>query len=350
MRGRIVAGAVGLGCAGLTVLAMLIFVPTAGAVPKAPAVPKVTVGPKTPAGQCGGPDCGSGGRTCGSPDCGSSGRTCGSPDCGSSGRTCGSPDCGSSGYEDRGSGGPGYGGAADRNGDVMADCRDAIDNASPGGSGGLKLTANVPDRATVAPGQDVTVRLTWNPKDWSGKDLDMALACVRVKGGLDSKMSNEERPSANDGSYEYRLHVPDNIKPGCDICVQGFLAGATGDGGSEQVGSNEQCFMSGSPAPPAKPTPPATQPPSAQPPTARAPYTQTPPRTPAEVPAEVAASNVARPAPAPAGPVVAPDGELPRTGASASRVGTAAGGLTLALGGFALIGGAGRRSRGRPTG
>ena len=278
MRGRTVAGAVGLGCAGLTVLAMLTFV-----------APKAAVASP-------------GGRGCAS-DCG---------------RT---PDSG-----------------------VAADCDDATMNTPPGGSGGVKLTASVPNRATVAPGQDVTVRLTWDPKAWSDQDLDMALACVRVKGGLDDNMSGEERPSANDGKYEYRIHVPDNIKPGCDICVQGFLSGMAGDGGPEQVGSNEQCFMSGPPSTPTKPAPPAPASPS--------PAVQPPPRMPAEAPAEVAGSNVARPAPAPAAPApaAAPAGELPRTGASASRVGTAGGGLTLALGGLALIGGAGRRTRRRLPG
>jgi hypothetical protein len=273
------AGAVGLGCAGLTVLTMVTFV--------APKAAEATPG----------------------------------------GRGCAS-DCGQ--MQDSG---------------VAADCDDATMNTPPGGSGGVKLTASVPDRANVAPGQDITVRLTWDPKAWSDEDLDMALACVRVKGGLDPNLSGEERPSANDGTYEYRLHVPDNIKPGCDICVQGFLSGMAGDGGPEQVASNEQCFMSGPPGPPAKPTPPATQPPATP-----TPAVQTP-RTPAEVPAEVAGSNVSRPAPAPAAPApaVAPAGELPRTGASATRVGTTGGGLTLALGGLAVIGGAGRRSRRRRT-
>jgi hypothetical protein len=227
---------------------------------------------------------------------------------------------------------------------IAADCDDATMNTSPGGASGLKLTADVADRATVAPGQDILVRLTWDPNAWSDEDLDMALACVRVKGGLDPDLSGEERPSANDGAYEYRLHVPDNIKAGCDICVQGFLSGMAGDGGPEQVGSNEQCFMSGPAGAPAAAPQPAPAPAAAAAPP--------PPRAAAAGPAEVAGANLARPAPASEVPAlsVAPGGELPRTGATATRVGTAGGGLTLALGGFALIGGAGRRSRRRFTG
>jgi hypothetical protein len=231
-------------------------------------------------------------------------------------------------------------------GSIASDCEDAMMNTRPGGSGGVKLTANVAEGARVAPGPDSTVRLRWAPKNWSGDELDMALACVQVKGALDPDLSRQERPTANDGAFEYRLHVPDNIKPDCDICVQGFLAGMGADGGREQVGSNEQCFMSGPPAPPETPKPPATRPPTpATTPTTAA-------RTPAEVPAEVAGSNLSRPAPAPAlaptpapAPEVAPIAELPRTGPSVAQVGTAGGGLTLALGGLAVIGGAGRRTR-----
>ncbi|HKY75756.1 MAG TPA: hypothetical protein VJS45_06435 [Acidimicrobiia bacterium] len=232
-------------------------------------------------------------------------------------------------------------------GSMASDCQDAITNTRPGGSEALRLSADVAEGADVAPGQDITIRLTWDPQAWSGDQLDMALACVQVKGALDPDLSGQERPAANDGSFEYRLHVPENIKPGCDICVQGFLAGPTDDGESEQVGSNEQCFMSGPPDPPEATAPPATPPPAAPPATPMP--AQSPPRAPTEVPSQVAGSNVTRPAPATA-PDPAPLGELPRTGHSFAQVGAASAGLTMALGGLALIGGAGHRMRRRPAG
>jgi hypothetical protein len=232
-------------------------------------------------------------------------------------------------------------------GGMASDCEDAMMNTPRGGSGGVKLTANVADGATVAPGEEIAVRLAWDRNAWTGDRLDMALACVRVKGALDPNMSAQERPSANDGVFEYRVQVPDNIKPGCDICVQGFLAGMSGDGGPQQVGSNEQCFMSGPPGPPEDPTPPVTRPPT--PPNTPTTAVQPPPRQPDEVPSEAAGSSTSdalTPAPA-APPSIALGGELPRTGPSIAQVGTASGGLTLALGGLAVIGGAGRRTRRR---
>jgi len=301
MRGRNVAGAVGLGCAGLTVLAMLTLVAPEAAVA---ASPGRQCGPRSPQSDCPMPSDG---------QCGPR-------------SDCQMP-----------------------RGETASDCEDAVTNTRPGGSGGLKLTANVADGATVAPGQDITLRLSWDPNAWSADRLDLAMDCVRVKGALDPDLSAQERPTANDGMFEYRLHVPDNIRPNCDICVQGFLAGPAGDGAPEQVGSNEQCFMSGPSGPPETPTPPATRPPAAPPTTPTT--AQAPPRVPTEVPSQVAGSNVTRPTPAPAPAAeVAPIGELPRTGHSFAQVGAASAGLTLALGGLALIGGAGHRIRRRPAG
>lgn len=305
MRGRTMAGAIGLGCVGLTVLAMLTLV----APESAEALDSIRG--NSPGGQCGprSPQ-----SDCQMPSDGQCGRR----------SDCQMP-----------------------RGEKASDCEDAMMNTRPGGSGGLKLTADVADGATVAPGQDITLRLSWDPKAWSADRLDLAMDCVRVKGALDPEMSAQERPTANDGMFEYRLHVPDNIRPNCDICVQGFLAGPAGDGAEEQVGSNEQCFMSGPPDPPETPTPPATRPPAAPPTTPTT--AQAPPRVPSETPAVVAGGNATRPAPAPAAePALI--GELPRTGHSFAQVGAASAGLTLALGGLALIGGAGHRMRRPPAG
>ena len=222
--------------------------------------------------------------------------------------------------------------------DVGADCEQAAMD-TPGRPGGLKVTTDVPEGAEVAPGQDIGIKLTWNPKDWSGPDLDAALACVAVKGGVDPDLSNGERPTANDGAYEYVLHVPDNIRPGCDICVQGFLTGTGGDGDPQQVTSDRACFMSGPP----RPAPPATRPPT--PPAATPPAT-TAPRTPTEVGGITASQPTPAPlAPAPSTPAVAPAAELPRTGSPVTDLAAASGGLSLTLGGLSVIGAAGRRRR-----
>jgi hypothetical protein len=230
--------------------------------------------------------------------------------------------------------------------DIAADCeQSAMDAPAPGG---LKITTQIPDGAKVAPGDDIAIRLTWDPKDWSGDQLDAALACVEVKGGLDPDLSAGERPSANDGVFEYVLHVPENIKPGCDICVQGFLTGLAGDGSPMQVSSERPCFMSGPPAAPAPPpgaarsTPPPPAPAAATPPPA------------VRAPTEVGGITASQPAPAPLaapaatpGPALVSEAELPRTGSPVTGLATAGGGLSLTFGGLAVMGGAGRRNRRR---
>jgi hypothetical protein len=233
--------------------------------------------------------------------------------------------------------------------DVAADCEEASMNTPPSGPGNVKLTADIDDGATVSPGDDILLRLTWDPEDWAGPQLDRALACVRVKGGLDPDLSAEEQPTDNDGVFEYRLHVPDDIRPDCDICVQAFIAGQTGDCCHQQVRSERQCFMSGPPEPEGPPTPPVAEPPAMRP----TPPAAEPVRTPTEVPPEVKAVTATAPEPTPApavnpAPAANPDAELPRTGATGTRPGSAGGGLALTLGGLAVIGGAGRRRR-RPT-
>jgi len=229
-----------------------------------------------------------------------------------------------------------------------ADCQDASMNTPSSDTGDVKLVADALDGDTVAPGQDITLRLTWNPARWSGRILDEVLQCVRVKGELEPDLSGEKQPAANDGLYEYRLHVPENIRPGCDICAQGFVAGTAAGGGPQALRSERHCFMSGPPEPPAPapPAPPVTRPPA--PPATQPATTPTTaaPRAPTEPPAEVAGITATRPAPAPAA-TPAPPAELPRTGSAAARTGTAGGGLALSLGGLAVIGGSGRRRRRR---
>ena len=244
---------------------------------------------------------------------------------------------------------------------IAADCEDASMNTARGGGSNVRLTADVVEGAIVAPGDDIRFRLTWDPAQWSGDDLERALTCVRVKGWLDPNLSAEEAPAANDGLVEYTLRVPDNIRPDCDVCAEGFLAGRAAGGGPSQMRSERICFMSG-PRPPATtppPAPPATTPPPAPPATTKPPAppatappapvaapTTTTSRAPAQAPMEVGGVNAGlEGAPGVAlGPAAGPTAELPRTG-TAGRAGAAGGGLALALGGLAVIGGAGRARR-----
>jgi hypothetical protein len=233
--------------------------------------------------------------------------------------------------------------------DVSADCEEASMNAPASAPATVGLTAATPDGATVAPGDEILFRVTWDRNRWSGPELDRALGCVRVKGAMAPDLSTEEESVPNNGVFEFRLHVPDDIRPGCDICAQAFIAGTGADGGPQEMPTGRRCFMSGSPRPAAPPAKSSARAPATTPTTVAV----VPVRRPAQLPTEVAGvtasapgvparpATAAAPAPNPQ-PAVAPAAELPRTGA-ASRAGTAGGGLALMFGGLAVIGGSGRR-------
>lgn len=226
--------------------------------------------------------------------------------------------------------------------EIARDCEDAAMGGPGPEDRTITLTSDLTDRGRVAPGQDVVLHLRWDPARWKGEKLDAALTCVRVRGGLAPDLSGEERPADNDGVIEYVLHVPDDIRPGCDVCAKAYLAGTAAGGGFEQASSERYCFMTGPPAPPAPPAPPVVKPPAPAPPV---PVSVIDHRQPTEVTTDVGAIGASVPA------EPAPMAELPRTGAGSTRGGSAAGGVGLALGGLALMGGArSRRARNRRAG
>src|SRR5690349_9821798 len=63
-------------------------------------------------------------------------------------------------------------------GNVGAACEDAAMNTPRGEPGDLKLTSDVHEGATVAPGDDIRLTLSWDQKRWSGQELARALDCV----------------------------------------------------------------------------------------------------------------------------------------------------------------------------
>jgi LPXTG-motif cell wall-anchored protein len=220
-------------------------------------------------------------------------------------------------------------------------------------TGGLDKTTDPADGESVAPGDEVEVKLDWDPADWSGESLHKVIDCVTINGDFVLDLSVEERPTDNDGKFKTAYRIPVEVVAGDEICDQGFLSGDSAGGGFEQDRSNQVCFKvekdterAAAPAP--EESAPATPPPAQPAPvptdvlgeqlTAPAPV---PAPAPVAVPAGLTA--VAAQAPAPA-PVPTPDlllagGTLPRTGQETRRGPLLAGGVILMMGGLGLIGG-----------
>src|SRR5436305_8933653 len=90
--------------------------------------------------------------------------------------------------------------------------------------GGVEnVTSPGPGRAVA--GDVIDVTLTWDPADWNDTWVEKVLNCVSVDGKPVPELSDEERPSPNDGAYERDLAVPAGIGAGHLPCEQGFVYG-----------------------------------------------------------------------------------------------------------------------------
>src|SRR5581483_11279708 len=110
----------------------------------------------------------------------------------------------------------------------------------------------------VRPGDVIVVEITWQPSDWVAPDLHKALDCVYVDNRYVPELSGGERPTPNDGHFEWRYVVPADLPAGATICDQGFVSGPNGEEDYGRETSNIVCFPVGSPPPAAAPAPPTT--------------------------------------------------------------------------------------------
>ena len=185
-----------------------------------------------------------------------------------------------------------------------------------------------PGPGSAVAGDVIDVHLTWDPADWNDTWVEKVLDCVSVDGKPTPELTDEERPSPNDGAYDRELDVPVDMAPGHLLCEQGFVFGVLSRGGYSLTSSPRVCFTTE-----AAPPPPTTT-------TTAAPTTTTtaPPTTTTTVPVVRAAAGVQKPPP----PKPAPVRVLPRTGPH-DRLLLLAAGAALAAGGFGVAAGARRR-------
>ncbi|HVW32938.1 MAG TPA: hypothetical protein VHL53_10400 [Acidimicrobiia bacterium] len=184
--------------------------------------------------------------------------------------------------------------------------------------GGVEnVTSPGPGRALA--GDTIDISLTWDPADWNDTWVEKVLNCVSIDGQPVPELTDEERPSPNDGAYDRELVVPDDIEGGHLLCEQGFVYGVLSRGGYSQTSSPRVCFTTEAAPPPPPPTTTTTLAPTTT--TTEAPTTTTT----APPPVVRAAQGVPAPAPTPVK-------TLPRTGPH-DRILLFGAGLALALGG-----------------
>ena len=204
-------------------------------------------------------------------------------------------------------------------------CRQELQRPPIGGV--ENVTSPGPGR--IVAGDAVDINLTWDPADWNDTWVEKVLDCVSLDGKPVPELTDEERPSPNDGAYARELAVPNDIGSGHLLCEQGFVYGVLSRGGYSRTSSPRVCFTTEAAPPPTTTTttvPPTTTTTARPAPVAAA----SPPRVAAGAPAP-------KPAPAPA-----PVRTLPRTGPH-DRLLLLGAGVALATGGVAVAAGARRR-------
>ncbi|HYH51515.1 MAG TPA: hypothetical protein VEG38_18370 [Acidimicrobiia bacterium] len=117
-------------------------------------------------------------------------------------------------------------------------CRSLYHGTPPGS---LTITTDPPSGAVLHPGDTVEVTATWDTSDWPRPVLHKVLDCVLVDGEVDYGLSQQEKPTDNDGLYRYRFTVP--TRPAARICDRVRLSGRLVEDGPHVVQkSNTICF------------------------------------------------------------------------------------------------------------
>lgn len=119
------------------------------------------------------------------------------------------------------------------------------DNSCNGAWGGsplssLAITTVPPDGALVVAGQEIVVSATWDPGDWVS--LDKILDCVRIGSTIVPALSDQEKPTANDGAYVHTFTIPADTSVGSTVCVRTRLSGQPAESNVSTQKGNTACF------------------------------------------------------------------------------------------------------------
>jgi hypothetical protein len=118
-------------------------------------------------------------------------------------------------------------------------CNGVFDGAAQGSL--VKTTSAGPNNSTVAPGQTISVTLTWNPSDFVGGAPSKSDDCVEIGTSLSTNMSQEHKPGPAGGTDTFSYVVPSDGTSGEQICDRGSIAG-TGPTGPDAEKSAILCY------------------------------------------------------------------------------------------------------------
>ena len=183
--------------------------------------------------------------------------------------------------------------------------------------------------ATVAPGQQVAVDITWRTAWHQGDKVDV-LECVSANGRFVA--GTIERGVANDGLWVHKFAVPASAGNDVRVCEAGVVIGPGASGAPQAERTDPDCFTVAAAAVKAEPAPAAADPA----PAAAVGKETTTPATPAAAAAPPRTAAAAEQAGAPASHAAqVPATNLPHTGARDRALALLAG-VLLIFGGWAL--------------
>lgn len=84
-----------------------------------------------------------------------------------------------------------------------------------------KSTSAGPDQSSVVPGQQVTVTLTWNPRDFGGHGPTIVEDCVKIGSRVSTSLSQDHRPGPAGGTDTFKYAIPVGGTNGQEVCDRG---------------------------------------------------------------------------------------------------------------------------------
>jgi hypothetical protein len=93
--------------------------------------------------------------------------------------------------------------------------------------GSLVVTTSAgPNGSLIAPGQTITVMLTWNLNDFSGKIPSKTDDCVKIGSTNSPTLSQEHKPGPGGGIDTFTDVVPVSGTGGQPLCIRGSVSGS----------------------------------------------------------------------------------------------------------------------------
>jgi len=105
-------------------------------------------------------------------------------------------------------------------------CRDVFTGPQAGSV--RKTTSAGPGWSTVAPGQTITVTLTWRPGDFWGRSPAGTADCVEIGTRISTTLSQVHQPGPAGDTDTYTYVVPAQGTDGLPICDRGVVWGPDG--------------------------------------------------------------------------------------------------------------------------